>query len=177
MAFDVNPAETGQQPDDSRRKFLILVPLGILGGIAATMLTAAIRFLRPRSLSSTVAWSDVGPVDSFQGEKPLLKRILAEHQAGWSTSLEEHFVYVLPEKQTVVVSSVCPHEGCNVAWNDGASGFVCPCHDSLFASDGSRLKGPARRGLDPLPSREENGILQVQYLSFVNNTADREIRE
>jgi Rieske Fe-S protein len=50
-----------------------------------------------------------------------------------------------------------------VSWEQTRNRFSCPCHDSFFAPDGSRLSGPARRGLDALPTRVQNGKLQVQY--------------
>jgi cytochrome b6-f complex iron-sulfur subunit len=168
-----------RRPDAGRRRFMLLLPFGVLAGIAGTMVTAAFRFLRPLSGSTTAAarWVDIGPLSKLKGDKPLLKRLITEQQTGWATSREEHFVYVLPGKDNTVLSCVCPHEGCNVSWSEGQDGFICPCHDSFFAADGSRVKGPARRGLDPLPTREQNGVLQVQYVSFVNNTEQREVLE
>lgn len=43
------------------------------------------------------------------------------------------------------VSTVCTHLGCIV--KPTASGFDCPCHGSIFAKDGSVLKGPAPTAL------------------------------
>jgi Rieske Fe-S protein len=168
---DAPPKQTGA-PDPSRRNFLLLVPLAIFAGVAATVMTAAFRFLRPIFIRSEAKWSDVAPVALLQGEKPIMRSIIAEHQAGWASTVEEHFVYVLP-KQNQVLSSICPHEGCNVSWRDAENEFFCPCHDSYFASDGSRTRGPSRRGLDPLPTRERDGVLQVQYQTFINNTEER----
>ncbi len=160
-----------------RREFLLLLPLAVFAGAAATIATAAFRFLRPSSVSTSEAkWTDVAPVNQLTGDKPIMRSIVAEHMAGWASTQEEHFVYVLPQQGNRVLSSVCPHEGCNVAWRDDTKGFFCPCHDSYFAADGSRLSGPSRRGLDPLPSREEGGVLQVQYKTFVTNTEERVAR-
>jgi menaquinol-cytochrome c reductase iron-sulfur subunit len=162
-------------PDRGRRDFMLLIPLGIFAGVAATIATAAVRYLRPTlsSPSSQPKWSNVSPVSELKGEKPIMRSIVAEHQAGWASTMEEHFVYVLPNQNNKVLSSVCPHEGCNVAWRDDVNEFFCPCHDSYFTADGSRINGPSRRGLDPLPSREKDGVLQVQYQTFVNNTEER----
>jgi Rieske Fe-S protein len=172
------PSPTGDNDVNAgRRRFLFILPLSIIAGISATIATAAFRFLRPVVSGSAAKWIDVATLSDLQGEKPVLKRITAEEQSGWSTSVDEHFVYVLPSRNNTVLSCVCPHEGCSVAWNETANGFLCPCHDSLFGPDGARIKGPARRGLDPLPTREQDGKLQVQYLSFVNNTEQREVLE
>jgi menaquinol-cytochrome c reductase iron-sulfur subunit len=167
-----------ESPNRGRREFLLLIPVGIFAGVAATIAAAALRYLRPSlpGAASEAKWSNVAHVSELKGDKPIMRSIITEHQAGWASTTEEHFVYVLPNQNNRVLSSVCPHEGCNVAWRDDASEFFCPCHDSYFAADGSRINGPARRGLDPLPSREKEGVLQVQYQTFVNNTEERSAR-
>lgn len=48
------------------------------------------------------------------------------------------------------LSLVCPHLGCRPAWQAGKKLFLCPCHASKFAFDGSRLAGPTPRGLEHL---------------------------
>jgi Rieske Fe-S protein len=44
----------------------------------------------------------------------------------------------------------CPHLGCSYAFDDGKKHFVCPCHGSEFALDGSVLHGPATSPLSHL---------------------------
>jgi nitrite reductase/ring-hydroxylating ferredoxin subunit len=47
-------------------------------------------------------------------------------------------------------SALCPHLGCVVHWNAVENSWDCPCHGSRFdGRDGSRLNGPADRGLSP----------------------------
>jgi menaquinol-cytochrome c reductase iron-sulfur subunit len=171
-----NKKKNNPVPDAGRRNFLLLLPLGIFAGVAATVVTAAFRFLRPTYARSEPKWSDVARVEQLKGDKPIMRSIIAEHEAGWASTSEEHFVYVLPGQELRALSSVCPHEGCNVSWRDDTSEFFCPCHDSYFAPDGSRVRGPSRRGLDPLPTREKDGVLQVQYQTFINNTEERIVR-
>ena len=40
----------------------------------------------------------------------------------------------------------CTHLGCTFPWNPSDQQFQCPCHGSLYAPDGSVVRGPA-----PLP--------------------------
>lgn len=40
-------------------------------------------------------------------------------------------------------SSVCPHLGCIVEWNQNESSWDCPCHGSRFDKHGQLLCGPA----------------------------------
>lgn len=163
-----------KRTNQSRRKFLRLLPVGIFAGMAGVMAAAAFRFLRPAAAAQREAkWLDVAPVSQLTGAKPIMRTILAERSAGWSLTLEEQQVFVLPAQNHQTLSSMCPHEGCNVVWRDETNNFFCPCHDSSFAPDGAQVSGPARRGLDPLPSREKDGVLQVQYQTFVNNIKER----
>lgn len=47
------------------------------------------------------------------------------------------------------LSAVCTHAGCTVAWEPmaGQELLHCPCHNSNFATDGSVLRGPAKKPL------------------------------
>ncbi|HKR11181.1 MAG TPA: ubiquinol-cytochrome c reductase iron-sulfur subunit [Pyrinomonadaceae bacterium] len=146
-------------PKPTRRSFLLLVPLGIFASIAG----AAFKFLRPRISAATDSWLDVAPINEITGSQPITKKVVAEHIAGWAITTEEHNVFVLPARSNQVVSAVCPHEGCEVLWEQQRNQFSCPCHESYFAADGARLSGPSPRGLDPLPTRVQDGKLQVQY--------------
>lgn len=143
----------------TRRSFLLLVPLGIFASITG----AAFKFLRPRISAATESWLDVAPLNEITGSQPITKKVVAEHIAGWAITTEEHNVFVLPARNNQVVSAVCPHEGCEVLWEQQRNQFSCPCHESYFAADGARLSGPSPRGLDPLPTRVQDGKLQVQY--------------
>lgn len=48
------------------------------------------------------------------------------------------------------LSPVCPHMGCEVEWSNDAKTWNCPCHGSCFAGNGKLLKGPAKKGLEPI---------------------------
>ena len=153
--------------ETSRRSFLKFLPLA---AVFASIGGAAFRFLRPKLSAATNAWLDVASVSELTGPQPISRKIVAEQITGWAITTEEHNVFVLPAKNNQVVSAICPHEGCEVAWDGGSNRFSCPCHESYFAADGSRISGPARRGLDALPARVQDGKLQVQYVSKEQST-------
>jgi menaquinol-cytochrome c reductase iron-sulfur subunit len=149
--------------NNSRRSFLQLLPLGVFAAVFASIGGAAFRFLRPRVAAASEQWLDVATVSELSGPQPVVRKVIAEHVSGWAVTTEEHNVFVLPAKSNQVVSPICPHAGCEVLWEQSANRFSCPCHESFFAADGARISGPAPRGLDALPSRVQDGKLQVQY--------------
>lgn len=151
------------QTNRSRRSFLQLLPLGVVAAVFASISGAAFRFLRPRLTAASEQWLDVATLSELTGPQPLAKKVVADHVSGWAITTEEHNVFVLPAKNNQVLSPICPHEGCEVAWEQSMNRFSCPCHESYFAADGSRISGPAARGLDALPARLQDGKLQVQY--------------
>jgi Rieske Fe-S protein len=73
----------------------------------------------------------------------------------------------------VVFSPLCPHLGCRYNWDGSANRFICPCHGSQYNFDGAHLAGPAPRGLDPLPFREQSGIAQIMWIRYASTTPDR----
>lgn len=160
----ITPMNTDEaQTNKSRRSFLGLLPLGVLAGVFASIGGAAFRFLRPRLSAPSEQWLDVATLSELTGPQPLPKKIVAEQLSGWAVTTEEHSVFVLPARNNQVLSTICPHAGCEVSWEQATNRFACPCHDSHFAADGSRISGPAPRGLDALPTRMQDGKLQVQY--------------
>lgn len=161
-----------QTPNATRRALISYLPLGVVGAFFGSLATAAFRFLRPVVAATNDQWLDVSRVGEFTGSDPVSKKVVIERVSGWSVSNEEHNLYLLPDKNQVL-SAVCPHEGCEVAWEAATKTFSCPCHTSFFAADGSRIRGPARRGLDLLPTRIQDGKLQVQYQLFENNSTER----
>ena len=55
----------------------------------------------------------------------------------------------------------------------GANKFMCPCHGSQYNFDGTHIAGPAPRGLDPLPLREQTGAAEVTWIQYQPNTPNR----
>lgn len=79
----------------------------------------------------------------------------------------------------VMWSPLCPHLNCKYDWDDSLGGFLCPCHGSEFSRFGQHKKnaqghfiGPAPRGLDPLPFREQSGVAQVEWVKYAANTTN-----
>jgi Rieske Fe-S protein len=73
----------------------------------------------------------------------------------------------------VIFSPICPHLGCRFNWSSSANKFLCPCHGSQYNFDGTHVAGPAPRGLDPLPLREQSGTADVTWIQYQPNTPSR----
>lgn len=73
----------------------------------------------------------------------------------------------------VIFSPICPHLGCRYNYDASANKFACPCHGSQFNNEGAHIAGPAARGLDPLPLREQSGKAQIEWIRYKPTVPDR----
>jgi Rieske Fe-S protein len=72
------------------------------------------------------------------------------------------------------LSTICPHLGCGVDWNDETQTFDCPCHGSVFDRAGRRMSGPSPRDLDELDVVTTDDEIAVRYRRFRTATPHRE---
>ncbi len=161
-----------------RRKFLSAVAAGAgaIAGLAAGVplvgrLVSAARM--PREEAD--AFQSVGSIDALVIGQPVRVAIPVSVRDGWEVREQVRAAWAIRtgENEAKVLSVVCPHLGCSVQWSGPRSEFGCPCHDSGFAADGARRHGPARRGLDALPTRLVGRDLQVQWVDYVANVAEK----
>jgi len=165
----------------SRRSFFGAL-LGI-GGVAMSALLAipVLRYvLYPLYANDTLSkWSKIGLVDSLPaaGSPPVMKRITFRKIDGWRETVTTESVYVerTANGKLRVLSSICPHLGCTVQWRASKGDFLCPCHGSVYSQQGKLMKGPARRGMDPLPTKQEEGELLVHFEFFREDVPYREV--
>jgi Rieske Fe-S protein len=73
----------------------------------------------------------------------------------------------------VIFSPICPHLGCRYDYSPDQNKFLCPCHGSQYTRDGAHIAGPAPRGLDPLPLREQSGAAEVTWIRYAQSTPSR----
>lgn len=62
----------------------------------------------------------------------------------------------------IAVNPTCNHASCSVAWQKAEKTFVCPCHDSKFATDGKVLQGPADKPLSQYIAKIEGDSVLVK---------------
>jgi Rieske Fe-S protein len=108
-----------------------------------------------------------GELQTLQAERPDLFTPKATQALGFEVG----------QLGFVMWSPLCPHLNCKYDWDEGLGAFLCPCHGSEFTKFGVHKKnaqgqyiGPAPRGLDPLPFREQSGMAEVEWVKYAANT-------
>jgi Rieske Fe-S protein len=83
---------------------------------------------------------------------------------GQPAGLADTLVVVRTGDATVAaLSSVCPHVGCNVAYDVNKNDLVCPCHGSTFTlATGAVTKGPAVSNLKVYPATFDGPTITVK---------------
>jgi Rieske Fe-S protein len=82
-----------------------------------------------------------------------------------------------PKVEIEAFNAICPHAGCFVAFSDASQTYKCPCHNSSFNLDGSKIKNtdgtinPAPRPLDKLEVDqqrvESEGEIWVRFVNYL----------
>ena len=172
LAGTADGAAPGNRIIVTRRSFFLwLVAVGT-AAMGAVLSVPLVRYvLYPVFAKTTsISWSNLGSGSKFASlSAPDRQIVKIEQVDGWREAVSQKPVYVTKGNRkgavdnTEVLSAVCPHLGCEVPWDPDEGKFMCPCHGSQFAADGSLIQGPAMRGMDTLPAKVENEDLMVRY--------------
>ena len=111
--------------------------------------TAPVRTYRARP--SPVVEVPVDQYPELDDPGGMVKVLLGRRQA--------FFVRHEGDGKYLGISAVCTHQGCIV--DAGKSGFNCPCHGSVYDSEGKNIGGPAPRPLERLPAERESHVVKV----------------
>jgi menaquinol-cytochrome c reductase iron-sulfur subunit len=160
---------------DPRRGFLKLVvaALGATGGVVATVPGLALLSHPLRRKTVTGGEEPIRvrtvPAEILAGT-PVRVDLVADRQDGWlklaKVRVGAAWLVRSSTGQIRAFSTVCPHLGCGIDWDAGAEKLMCPCHQSAFATDGTRLAGPAPRDLDELEVIATEAEIRVRYQRF-----------
>lgn len=149
--------------DPERRTFLIRTINVIGGGIAAAVGVPAAVYVLGSALGAegTQTWIRLGSAGSIEpGAPPTLMKATVSRRTGYLVEEQEISVFVTTDgAEYTLLSNVCTHLGCRVRWVDDQEGFFCPCHNAVFAPDGSVVSGPPPRPLDRFDYKVEEGQL------------------
>ncbi len=62
----------------------------------------------------------------------------------------------------VALSSICTHQSCTVGYSVQNNNFPCPCHGSVFNSNGSVANGPATQPLKQYTVTKSGNVLTIK---------------
>jgi menaquinol-cytochrome c reductase iron-sulfur subunit len=149
----------------ARRDFMRAAVVGIGGLISAAIGLPAVAYVIGPALKRTSdLWIRLGAVSKVELGSPTLFKTTVETETGWINTEEEISAYVLTQngQDFDVMSNICTHLGCRVRWIADDERFYCPCHNGVFAKDGSVVSGPPPRPLDRFESKVEDGVLYIR---------------
>lgn len=152
-------------PSLNRRQFLNFLTGATLAATAGSAAYAAGQFFLPPNeaagANGAIFAKDIlgNPIPAAQIlATPPGSRALVAGLAGEPTYLivtEQH------QLDPIGIVNNCTHLGCTFPWNPVDQQFQCPCHGSLYAPDGSVIRGPA-----PLPLKIVHVALIDQKISL-----------
>jgi len=148
-----------------RRNFMKATIAAIGGFIGVALGAPAVAYvIGPAQKAEDTDWIRLGSINKVEMNVPTLFKTVIQTQTGWVSSEEEFSVYVLTEngQDFSVMSNVCTHLGCRVRWIPEQGEFFCPCHNGVFAKDGSVVDGPPPRPLDKFEYKVEDGSIFVK---------------
>lgn len=134
----------------SRRQLLNFLTGATVAATAGSALYAASKFFIPPA-ESTGAGGAILAKDILGNPIPATQ-ILAEAPGSRAlvAGLAGEPTYLVVQEDntldTIGIVDNCTHLGCTFPWNPMDQQFQCPCHGSLYAPDGTVVRGPA-----PLP--------------------------
>ena len=162
------------QQNHTRRNFYVRA-INLLGAVITAALAlpaAAYLLIKPNSQDSGefIEVADLSQLVPGKPEEVVYRRTRVD---GWKRMEEKTTTWVVKTgDKTVAFAPSCTHLGCAYHWNDEIQSFLCPCHSSVFALDGTVVSGPAARPLDRYVSKTVAGRLLIsQKLEKVGSNA------
>jgi menaquinol-cytochrome c reductase iron-sulfur subunit len=190
-AVDSPPVDPAPSPTPvPRRTFSQSLVATVIAAFAAAvpLVTGVIAFLNPLRPSVKAklrpggaddkGFFKVSSVANLEEGVPQSFTILADRKDAWNRYPSEPVGTVFLCKKgdgVVALNSRCPHAGCDVDYQPSKSGFVCPCHDSLFGLEGGRTgASPSPRDLDQLEVEKRGEEVWVKFQNFKTGRPDKE---
>jgi len=177
----MDEAERARGTSVPRRGFLKFVSVALGGLVGVVLAIPAIQFIVfPARRKVVEGPEDLLPVANADevGEKPVRVEITAKVQRdAWAKvdNVRLGAAWLVRDGDRIrAFSTTCPHLGCAVDFDPKADSFRCPCHTSAFDKGGNRVSGPAKRGMDPLEAKVEDGQVLVRFRRFKPDVPERE---
>ena len=163
--------ETELHTNKGRRDFLKICSVVLSSLIGVVYAVPLIRTFISPALRQTVSGStgliELGSISSCQVNVPMNVKIVDTKMDAWTkfppTEIGAVWIIMNKDKEFTAFTSICPHLGCGINWDEDSGKFICPCHDSFFDIEGRVLSGPSPRGMDTLETEIKDGKIFVKY--------------
>ncbi len=154
-------------PPPDRRDFLAKAAAVVIGSALAVAapvagLVVALDPLRRKSAAGGAV--QVASLAALpEGGEPRQFPVLATRVDAWNITrnvpVGAVFLQRLKGGAVRAFNASCPHAGCFVGFRADKNCYLCPCHNSTFATDGQVLDrtSPSPRALDELTAEVRNG--------------------
>lgn len=151
------------EPEPARRRFLTRIVVGLNAAVAVLIAIPAIGYLvSPLIKRGASWWVSIGRVTDLMARRPRAIQYRYRDQSGYAVERVRRTAYVTREGDDVIVlSPVCTHMGCNVAFNEATGLFECPCHGGLYDVRGAVVDGPPPQPLRRFRTRVRDGNLEI----------------
>jgi len=110
-------------------------PIASAGNVLDEVVNASVHFVKDKFSADKI--DELNEINSGEGK-------IIKHDG------KTYAAYRDEKSELHLLSPVCPHTGCTVAWNPSEVSWDCPCHGSRFDIEGNLLNGPAMSGLEKI---------------------------
>ncbi|MGQ0635912.1 MAG: ubiquinol-cytochrome c reductase iron-sulfur subunit [Planctomycetaceae bacterium] len=188
-SVDLDATAVVERPQRRRNFLMEFVALAVGATVSLVPLAVGlVSFLNPLRKSVKAKQRPVGSDDDGYykvaslealSAAPQAFKIIADRKDAWNTFPDQAigavFLQRLASEEVRAFNVLCPHLGCAVDYRPDKGDYLCPCHNSAFALDGTRSpSSPSARDLDSLPCKVVDGAVWVKYQEFKGSTAKKE---
>jgi menaquinol-cytochrome c reductase iron-sulfur subunit len=170
-------------PLPERRSFLSWLCVG-LGGLFGVILGfPAIAYLidpRNRKVPSG-AFKPVARLGQLQTNVPFQAVLRDIRRDAWTIHPDDVVgrVWLIrrPDGAVEAYTTICPHLGCSINYEDKREEFICPCHGGTWNLKCKLVEkpgNPAPRNMDQLECRVEGDEILVKYENFIQGLPEKQ---
>ncbi len=151
--------------------------LGALFGLVLGI-PAIAYLLDPRNRSAgSGEFRPVAKLSELPINEPHQVVIRAPRQDAWTAHADDVIgrVWLIrrDEKTVDAYTTICPHLGGSINFNQEAKQFQCPLHNATFSLACQRIAGPAPRDMDALEVELAGDVVKVKYQNFYQGIPDK----
>ena len=173
--------DNAQGEPDGGRRGMLKIGIGVLGaGVGAAVLGpiagAVTHPLGHATTTGSDAFIPAGTASMF-GDAPTKVDLYSDKVDAWNRVVQVKVgsAWVVEAGgKLIALSTVCPHLGCGIDYDEAKGKFLCACHKSWFTLDGGIDEGPSPRAMDTLELQVEEQLVSIRYQRFKQGIEGKE---